>query len=115
MDKILNSIEEIIADEHFLAWYFQDDMFKAKQWEEWLKANPTSQPLVHDSIDWLNTHQLSEKEISSNQIEAAHLKLMAKLSEAPLVEMKPRKFRWLIPAAAAVFFIALAGFIFWRV
>jgi len=114
VDKIFNSIEDVIADDHFLAWYFQDDMLKAKQWEEWLKANPMSEPLVHDSINWLNTYQLSEKEISSNQVEAAHHKLMAKLSEAPLVEMKPRKFRWLIPAAAAVFFIALAGFIFWN-
>jgi ferric-dicitrate binding protein FerR (iron transport regulator) len=112
--KFLNTIEDVIADEHFLAWYFQDDNNKAKQWEEWLSQNPQITPLVQQSIDWLNAYRITEKEISSDQIEAAHQKLMSSLTDAPVIGMKPRRSRWWIPAAAAVLVFAVAGFLLWN-
>lgn len=114
MEKTLNTIEDVIADEHFLAWYFQDDDVKAKQWEQWLSQNQQMTPLVQESIDWLNTHRLTEKEISSEQIEAAHKRFMTSLDKTPVIQMRPKKNRWWVPAAAAVLIFVVAGFLFWN-
>ena len=113
MDKFFNTIEDVIADENFLAWYFQDDTVKAKQWEEWLTQNQQTLPLVRQSIDWLNAYRLTEKEIPSDQIEASHQKLMNSLNESPVVKMGSRRNRWWMPAAAAVLLFLIAGFLFW--
>jgi len=113
VEKFFNTIEDVIADEHFLAWYFKDDQAMAKQWQEWLSQNQQMLPLVQESIGWLNNHQLNEKEISPEQIEAAHQKFMNNLYETPVVEMKPRRIRWWMPAAAAVLIFIIAGFLVW--
>lgn len=114
MEKNFNTIEDVIADEHFLAWYFRDDENKAKQWEEWLSENPQLHALVQQSVDWLNTYRLQEEEISTEQIDAAHQRLINSLSEAPVVKMNPVRRRWWIPAAAVAFVFVIAGFLFWN-
>ena len=113
MEKFFNTIEDVIANEHFLAWYFKDDSIKAKEWENWLSQNPQMHSLVQESIDWLNTHELKEKEISSQKIEAAHQRFMNSLEEVPVVQMQPRKKHWWTYAAAAVLIFAIAGFFIW--
>jgi ferric-dicitrate binding protein FerR (iron transport regulator) len=113
LEKKFNTIEDVIADEHFLAWYFKDDEMKAEEWKEWLSQNPQALPLVQESVDCLNAYQLKEKEISSEQIEAAQEKLMNSLNVAPVVPMNLRRSRWWIPAAVAIFLFVIAGFLFW--
>lgn len=114
MEKNFNTIEDVIADEYFLAWYFNDDAVKAEQWKEWLSDNQQTLPLVQQSIEWLNVHRITEKEISSEQIEAAHQKLMSSINERPVVEMKALRNRWWMTAAAAVLVFVVAGFLFWN-
>jgi transmembrane sensor len=114
VEKFFNTIEDVIADEYFLAWYFNDDSAKAEQWKEWLSKNQQALPLVEQSIEWLNIHRVNEKEISSEQIEAAHQKLMGSLNEVPVIEMKPRRNRWWMTAAAAILVFVVAGFLLWN-
>ncbi|MBO9684872.1 MAG: FecR domain-containing protein, partial [Flavisolibacter sp.] len=92
--------------------YFKDDMVKAEQWKEWLSHNQQMLPIVQQSIEWLNVHQLNEKEISSEQVEAAHQRLMSSLNETPVIEMKRHRNPWWMAAAAVLVFI-VAGFLFW--
>jgi transmembrane sensor len=105
------SIEEVIADDRFQAWYYKNDEPKAEQWEEWLLQNQQYKGLVQESIAWMHEHQLNETEVSSEQVEAAFRKLSGSLN-APVVNMNRRK--WWIPAAAAVIIFLIAGFIFWN-
>ena len=113
MEKFFNTVEDVIADEYFLAWYFKEDMVKAEQWKEWLSYNQQMLPLVEQSIEWLNVHRANEKEISSEQVEAAHQKLMSSLNETPVIGMKRRENPWWMVAAAAVLLFIVAGFLFW--
>jgi len=113
VDKFFNTIEDVIADDLFLAWYFKDDELKAKQWQEFMKENEQMMPLIQQSVDWLNSTLLNEKELSKAQIEAAHQKFVTSLSKATIVEMKHRKLKWWIPAAAILIFV-IAGFLLWN-
>jgi len=112
VDKIFNSIEEVIADEHFLAWRFNTDSNKAKEWENWLSQHQQYHSLVEESIAWLNQNYLKEKEISSEQIEQAHQRLMTSINKAPVVQMN-RKSRWWMGVAAAVLILFAAGTLYW--
>jgi ferric-dicitrate binding protein FerR (iron transport regulator) len=114
VEKNLSTIEDVIADEHFLAWYFQDDKAKAKQWVEWLSKNPQTYLLAQESIDWLNAYRLEENEISPEQTETAHQRLIRSLKETPVVKMSPGIRRWWIPAAAAALIFIITGFLFWN-
>ena len=108
-----NSIEEVIANEHFQAWYFKKDEAKAREWEEWLLENQSYVPLVKEGIGLLNDLSIEEKAPLPEDVEAAHQKLQHALGAAPIVEIKPKRFRWWMPAAAAAL-IALVGFAWWN-
>lgn len=112
MEKVFNSIEEVIADEHFLSWRFNTDSVKAKEWEIWLSQHPQYHSLVDESIVWLNENHLQEREISSEQIEAAHQKMMISISQTPVVHLN-KKPRWWIGVAAAIFILIAAGAAYW--
>ena len=110
MNTHFNSIEEVIADEFFHAWYFKSNEIKAGQWEIWLSQNSQYQPFVQESIAWLDEHFIQEKEISPGQIEAAYQKLSGALNAAPVITIH-RKKRWWVPAAAAIILL-IGGFVF---
>ena len=104
-----NSIEEVIADELFLAWYFKTDEAKVKEWTNWLVMHQQYVPLVEQSIKWLNEQQLREKNVPAEQVETAYLNLQTALDSAPVIEMAPKKRRWWIPAAAAAVLLAIVA------
>lgn len=108
-----NSIEEVIADELFLAWYFKSNDEKAQEWEHWLLQHQDYVPLIKQSIALLNELDLQEAEVSTTQVEAAYQKLQYNLDAAPVVEMKPKNKRWWIPAAA-VLILLIGGIAFWN-
>ncbi len=108
-----NSIEEVIANEHFQAWYFKKDETKAREWEEWLLDNQHYVPLVKEGIGLLNDLRIEEKAPLPEAVEAAHQKLQHALDAAPAVEIKPKRFRWWMPAAAAAL-LTLVGFAWWN-
>jgi transmembrane sensor len=111
--KHFSSFEDVIADEDFIAWYAKSSASKAAAWEAWLAQNPQYQPFVDESIQYLDAIKLSDKPVNDGQIEAAHDKLMKSIgTETPIVEMKPRRFKWWLSAAAAIL-ILIAGTALW--
>ncbi|MGZ3852025.1 MAG: FecR family protein [Flavisolibacter sp.] len=115
MDKSFNTIEDVIADDHFFAWYSQNDLVKANEWEGWLSLNPQFAPLVQLSIDWLNGSKLAENEPSIQQVEEAHQKLISSLNRRRIVPMKRPGILWWVSAAAAVLILLVSGFWLWNI
>lgn len=108
VDKHFNSAEEVIADELFLAWYFRTDETKSKAWEVRLLENQRYIPLVEEAIQFLKSTYVQENAMSQEQVELAHSQLQSSLDSAKLIEMKPKRKRLWIPAAAILVF-AIAG------
>ena len=109
-----NSIEEVIVNDHFQAWYFKNDETKAREWEEWLLENQSYVPLVKESIGLMNDLGIEEKTPLPEDVEAAHQELQNALDAAPIVEIKPKRLRWWMPAAAAAVLVAIVGFAWWN-
>jgi ferric-dicitrate binding protein FerR (iron transport regulator) len=118
MQKNFVSVEEMIADDMFLSWFYKESDEKVQEWEKWLGENPGYQPLASEAARLMDTLNIYETPVSSFRVEAAYNKLNAKLEEldndmAPVVTMKPFRRRWWIGAAAAVF-ILFAGLAYFK-
>lgn len=122
MDKNFSNIEEIIADEQFLAWYFGSENSVRQQWEQWLAANPHQASLVAEAKEYLDQLVIREEAVPEAQVNNAEKKLMASIedweasiAEMPATERTPvrRMARWWWAAAAAVV-VAVAGMWFFR-
>jgi transmembrane sensor len=113
MEKIFQSVEEVLTDELFQAWYFKTDPEKSAAWEQWINQNPSQQELVSKAIACMQDIVIKEQEIPTAQVDAAGQRLMNNLTttQAPVVEMRPRR-RWWLSAAAAVLLV-LAGVYLW--
>lgn len=107
-----NSIEEVIANELFLAWYFKTDDLREKQWEHWLLQHPEYHAMAQEAAQWMKDMNIREKPLPAAQVEAAHARLGQALDKAPVIEMHSARKRWWIPAAAAVLLL-VAGILYW--
>jgi ferric-dicitrate binding protein FerR (iron transport regulator) len=121
MEKKFNSVEEILADEAFLSWYFRDSNQKATEWDNWLAANPQQQPLINEAITTMEQLDVKPNPVSTNQIESAYNRLSSQLHQfnksetsapAPVISMYRKNSWWKV--AAAVVVIIAAGLVFWK-
>lgn len=113
MTQNYNSIEEVISDEGFLAWYGKTDSEKSLQWERWLEEHPEHKAIVEEATLYLNELYISETPLSDFEIQSACQNLELALEQAKVVKMKqPRKRLW-IPAAAIL--LLVAGFALWTI
>lgn len=106
MEKNFTSVEDVLADELFLSWYFKESDEQVQAWEQWLATQPQHQPLVAEAIKAMSQLHISEKNIQENQIVLATDKLNASMDQLagddiPVIKMKSRK-RWWMSAAAAI-------------
>jgi ferric-dicitrate binding protein FerR (iron transport regulator) len=108
-----NSIEEVILDEYFLAWYGKTDKGKSLQWERWLNEYPGNKAIVEEAILHMDELYIKEKHITDFEVQMAYKKLESALDRGKVVEMKqPRKRLW-IPAAAIL--ILIVGYSLWNI
>ncbi|HYH16923.1 MAG TPA: FecR domain-containing protein [Flavisolibacter sp.] len=114
MNSYFNSIEEVIADERFLAWYFRTDDTKAKEWKRWLSLYPENKLLVDESIAYLDELHIQEREVPDANISAALERLDNTISTStPVVNIKRTVRYWWI-SAAAMLLLLFSGFVFWN-
>ncbi|MFI5128846.1 MAG: FecR family protein [Chitinophagales bacterium] len=118
MQKNFATVEEMMADDLFLSWFYKENDEKIMAWEKWLNENVNYQPMALEAISLVNGLRVSEAPVSSFRVEAAYNKLNAKLEEfeddmAPLKDMKHSSKRWWIGAAAAVLII-FAGLAYFK-
>jgi transmembrane sensor len=104
--KHFSSFEDVLSDEDFLNWYAGGKGQQASNWEAWLLQNPQYQPLVQESIQYLDMIQLKDKPVSERQVSAAHERLMKSIEETtPVIEMQGTKWRWWMSAAAILLIV----------
>lgn len=111
-NREFNSIEEVLADEFFQAWYYKNDEMRARQWALWLQEHPQYTSLVDETIAVMDDMQMIEKQVSDNQTEKAWQKVESVIKENNK-KVNIRK-GWWLPAAAAMLLL-VAGLIFWNV
>jgi len=79
MDKIFENVDEVLADDDFLAWYFKSDDTRANEWKNWMNQNPGHQYLVHEAVQTMQYLEFNESQLPEQEIEDAHGKLMSTL------------------------------------
>ena len=117
MQKFFSSVDEVLADELFLGWYFKKNPEREKAWEEWLKQHPEQQSLVTEARKIMaELHIRETTSISSSQVNAAHQKFISAINEnetdTPVFNIRSNRRKWWMAAAAAAI-IVIAGGLFW--
>ena len=120
MKKIFNSVDEVLADESFLAWYNRTSEEKVTAWNNWLASNPEQQPLIDDAIATMSYLDIKPNHVSNDQLESAYQRLNTLLNKktvesttpAPVVSMYKSSSWWKFAAAAVV--VLAVGLTFWK-
>lgn len=115
MVKNFQSIDEVVADEAFLGWYFKESEEKINSWENWMVSNPAFRSLVEEAIEFMNNLSQHEKNPATEQVEAKLLQLHTRMNEpaAPVVAMRTSTRRWWM-SAAAVILLVVGGYTFFQ-
>lgn len=108
MAKNFQLIDEVVADELFLGWYFKETEEQVNAWENWLAENPHQQSLVQQAVAFMNDLSQKEKSVAEEQVEQKLWQLNNRINEteAPVIKMNNSRKRWWISAAAAILLIA---------
>lgn len=113
MEKKFLSVEDVVADETFLSWFYKESASKIQEWEEWVAVNPEQISLIDEAVNAMSQLQLDEQEIPEEQKQLAFHKLTNSINEAegttPVLSIKKPRKRWWIAAAAAAVIIFAAG------
>src|SRR5687768_10502357 len=108
MIKHFQQVEDVLADETFLGWYFKADDEQVSTWENWLAANPDQQAIVNQAVELMNslpTHQITPSPAETEQ-KLAQLNRRIDEVAIPVIPMRSNRKRWWIGAAAAVLLLA---------
>jgi len=74
MNKInYTTVEELLMDDGFLAWYHQTDETEVYKWNRWIDADPEHQRLANEAIHLLKLILLVKEkvEVTEQQIKAS--------------------------------------------
>lgn len=114
MDVPINSIEELISEESFLAWYFKTDPIAIEKWNTRIADDPTQRKLVEEAVQLLQHITIKEQPVDAQRLKNAAARLMqatgfkeADQASAPVVSMRSRRIKW--AAAAAIIFLTSIG------
>lgn len=114
MEFFNEQIEEILADENFLAWASNEKNAASNNWQQWIDASAENSVLSEKALTLFNAIHLQEKYPSSLEIFAAKENLMDAISIQKMGAKKPfiATMKWLISAAACL--LLIVGFYTWN-
>lgn len=116
MENMFSTVEDIIADEGFQAWYAGVDKEAVQAWESRMAAHPEMAALVAEAREYMTALSVREREIPAGQVAAAGQRLMAALASdtaTPVISLQRRTSRWWW-AAAAVLLIGISTVVLWN-
>jgi ferric-dicitrate binding protein FerR (iron transport regulator) len=110
MDVSNNTVEELLSDERFLAWYFKTDPQAVDQWNSRMANDPVQKKLVEEAVQLLQTIIIKEQPVDEERVQRAEQKLLKSTAvsdedqaSARVVPMRFRQIKWW--AAAAIIFL----------
>ncbi len=74
-------MEDLLADETFIAWYHQSDENALREWNEWILAGIINRELADEAMRLLNYIRVKEKNIPAEQLNAAATRLMQTITK----------------------------------
>lgn len=114
MDAPINSIEDLISDDSFLAWYFKTDPQAVDYWNHRMASDPSQRRLVEEAVQLLQRITIKEEPVDAQRLKMAQERLANATRPAddayrarPVVSMRQRRTKWW--AAAAIIFLTSAG------
>ena len=112
MSKHFHEVEDVVADELFLGWYYRQTPEQVAAWEKWLADNPDQQSVVKQAIGFMDSLPKSKLIIPAMETEARLAQLNKRIDESstPVVSMRPSRKRWWITGAAAVIVLLVGTF-----
>jgi transmembrane sensor len=63
-----NTIEDLLADESFMAWYLHTNEQHMHTWDEWMQACPKNRELAQKAISLLKRLHFKEKTLTNEEI-----------------------------------------------
>ncbi len=105
MEKTFSTVEDIIADEGFQAWYLGSDEAARQVWEARMARDPALAPLVAEAREYMAALVIREQEVPAAQVTAAEQRLMTLLTDdtaTPVIPLKRRNKAWWWAAAAVL-------------
>lgn len=112
MVKNFRSVEEIIADETFQAWFSGHNPIQVEAFEKWMDANPGQSDLVKQATAWMNELKVNESPVSAVQAAESYRNLIQRLDQEGTTKVRfMTRRKWWLSAAAAVLLI-VSGAIF---
>lgn len=114
MDAPINSIEDLISDDSFLAWYFKTDPQAVDNWNNRMANDPMQRKLVDEAVQLLQRITIKEQPVDAQRLKIAQERL-AKATylsndpqqATPVVSMRSHRTKWW--AAAAIIFLTSLG------
>jgi|HubBroStandDraft_1064217.scaffolds.fasta_scaffold176962_2 hypothetical protein len=61
------SIEELLADEGFLAWYFGTDEVEVARWTRWICASDEHAELARQAYDFLQSLEVEDRTVVTEE------------------------------------------------
>jgi len=115
----LQSPEDLLVDESFLAWYHQSDPEATKKWDTWLESDLSHKALKDNAIELIKALDLQEKPVPPAQLAAAEARLFGvvnapRVQDAPVRRLRRSSWRvWVSAAACLVVILMAAGIDKW--
>ncbi len=108
--------EELLTDDSFLAWYFETDPRKVKEWELKLEADASLRAVADDAVKVLEALASGEEEVSDRQLRRAKEQLIGRINSAEpgrkyAGQWNFTRYRW--GAIAAAVSLVIASVYFW--
>jgi ferric-dicitrate binding protein FerR (iron transport regulator) len=114
MDAPINSIEDLISDDSFLAWYFKTDQQAVDNWNHRIANDSMQRKLVDEAVQLLQRITIKEEPVDAQRLNIARERLAKAINLAndpqpatPVVSMRSGRAKWW--AAAAIIFLTSAG------
>src|ERR1044072_2903590 len=114
MDVTNNTIEKLLSDESFLAWYFKTDPLATEKWNKSIASDPVQRKLVDEAVQALQNITIKEQPVDVQRLKNAEARLLnatvdidGHQSLPPVVSIRPQKYKWW--AVAAIIFLTSLG------
>jgi transmembrane sensor len=76
-----NSVEELIQNESFLAWYFKTDEDEVKKWDLLISEAPSCSKIINEAVTFLKSAILPEKRIDPMQVRKSEEELFRRIKK----------------------------------